>query len=215
MTKLFHRALQAAALALCATFVLPAAAQSGRVSSLMLQQWRLSQELGRYGLAQNDAYALLTAARLHRAAGMQPSRARVGGDGLVEQADPASMLARARVLAKDKPELLALVEDTMSMQRTRGTFIGPQVQPILMGARDTKPIQLAYRTGQRAFFGITSDRLQDIAFSVRGPRDEPLCEPAASAGELLCEWVSGDSQDVRVVVTNRSASAVMLTFFHD
>ena len=61
-----------------------------------------------------------------------------------------------------------------------------------------------------------NDRLQDIGFSVQGPKNEPVCEPGAADGaELLCEWLSGDPSDVRVMVTNRSASAVMLTFFHD
>lgn len=197
----------------------PAFAQSAtRVTPLMLQQWRLGQELGRYGLAQNDPQALLAAAKLQRASGLHPSRARVEADrkDVVEQTDAASLLARARVLAKDQPELLALVDAASTVRRTRGTLIGPQVQPILMGARDTKPILLSYRPGQKAFFGVTSDRVQDIGFSVQGPRNEPVCEPAAAEGaELLCEWVSGDPSDVRVMVTNRSSSAVMLTFFHD
>jgi hypothetical protein len=183
----------------------------------MLQQWQLAQELGRYGLAQNDPLALLTAARLQRLSKLRPSRARVESDGkdLVEQIDAATLLARARTLATGQPELLSLVEDSMVMGRTRGTLIGAQVQPILMGARDTRPILLSYKPRQKAFFGVTSDRLQDIGFSVQGPKNELLCEPAPAGAELLCEWVSGDTPDVRVVVTNRSANAVMLTFFHD
>lgn len=195
-----------------------AAAQAAPpVTPLMLQQWRLGQELGRYGLAQNDPQALLTAAKLQRLSGLQPSRARVETDrkDLVEQTDAASLLQQARTLAKDQPELLALIEESMAVRRRRGTLIGPQVQPILMAARDSKPILLSYKPGQKAFFGISSDRMQDIGFSVQGPKDEALCEPAQAGSEMLCEWVSGDKPDVRVVVTNRSANAVMLTFFHD
>lgn len=196
----------------------PAAAQNASpVTPLMLQQWRLGQELGRYGLAQNDPQALLAAARLQRMSGLQPSRARVDGDrkGMADQTDAASLLVQAKALAKDQPELLALVEEASRVRRSRGTQIGPQVQPILMGARDTKPILLSYKPGQKAFFGVSSDRVQDIAFSVQGPKNEPLCEPAQAEGELLCEWVSGETPDVRVVVTNHSANAVMVTFFHD
>jgi hypothetical protein len=196
----------------------PAVAQTrSPVTPLMLQQWRLGQELGRYGLAQNDPHALLTAARLQRLSRLQPSRARIETDkkDLVEQLDAGTLLAQARTLARNQPELLALIEDSMVVRRTRGTVIGPQVQPILMGARDSKPILLSYKPGQTAYFGVTSDRMQDIAFSVQGPKNELLCEPASAGAELYCEWVSGETPDVRVVVTNRSADAVMLTFFHD
>lgn len=151
----------------------PVAAQTAApVTPLMLQQWRLGQELGRYGLAQNDPQALLTAARLQRASGLQPSRARMDGDrgGVVQQTDAASLLAQAKTLAQGKPELLALIDEASAARRSRGTLIGPQVQPVLMGARDTKPILLSYKPGQKAFFGIASDRMQDIALSVKGDR---------------------------------------------
>lgn len=197
---------------------LPAVAQTTpSVTPLMLQQWRLGQDLGRYGLVQNDPHALVTAAKLLRLSGLQPSRARVEADrqSLVEQTEAGSLLLHARMLAKDRPELLALIDSATPVRRTRGTRIGPQVQPILIGARDSKPILLSYEPGQKAFFGVTSDRMQDIAFSVQGPRNESLCEPLPAGAELLCEWVSGDAPDVRVVVTNRSTNAVMLTFFHD
>lgn len=210
------RSLFVALLLLAAGSLQPAGAQSSaRVTPLMLQQWRLGQELGRYGMANNDPQALLAAAKLQRASGLQPSRARVQGASVPEQTDAATLLAQARVLAKDQPELLALIEQASVVRRTRGTVVGPQVQPMLMGARDSKPIQLSYKPGQKAFFGLSSDQLQDVALSVRGPKGEPLCEPAAAGGELLCEWVSGETPDVVAVVTNRAASAVMVTFFHD
>lgn len=194
----------------------PAGAQgSARVTPLMLQQWRLGQELARYGMANNDAQVLLTAARLQRASGLQPSRARVQGAAVPEQFDAAALLAQAKLLAKDQPELLAMIDAASVVRRSRGTVVGPQVQPLLMGARDSRPIQLSYKPGQKAFFGLSSDQLQDVALSVRGPKGEPLCEPAAAGGELLCEWVSGETPDVVAVVTNRAASAVMVTFFHD
>ena len=219
MTMYLKRIFSIALLVFAACgLVHPAAAQNAsHVTPLMLQQWRLGQELGRYGLAQNDPQALLAAARLQRMSGLEPSRARVDGDrkGMADQTDAASLLVQAKVLAKDQPELLALIEEASRVRRSRGTQIGPQVQPILMGARDTKPILLSYKPGQKAFFGVTSDRVQDIAFSVQGPKNEPLCEPAQAEGELLCEWVSGETPDVRVVVTNHSANAVMVTFFHD
>lgn len=201
------------------SMITPAAAQSAApVTPLMLQQWRLGQELASYGLAQGDPQALLTAARLQRLSGLQPSRARVeGGEQVaVAQKDAASLLAEAKVLAKDQPELTALIEEASKVRRRRGTVVGPQVQPIVMSARDSKPILLSYQPGQKAFFGITSDRMQDIAFSVKGAKNESLCEPAQASGEMLCEWVMpGEAPDVRVVVTNHSTTAVMLTFFHD
>ncbi|MBC5763405.1 hypothetical protein [Ramlibacter albus] len=212
------RLLTIALLAFSAGSLQPAAAQvTARVTPLMLQQWQLGQELGRYGLANNDPLALLTAARLQRASGMQPSRARVegGANAVVEQTDAAGLLAQARVLARDQPELLAMIDSAAAPRRTRGTLIGPQVQPMLMAARDSRPILLSYKPGQKAFFGISSDRLQDVALSIRGPRGEPLCEPAPAPAELLCEWDSADSSEVRAVVTNRSANAVLVTFFHD
>ena len=217
-TRLLRQIALMALMACAAAGPVPAAAQgSARVTALMLQQWQLGQELARYGLAQNDPYALLTAAKLQRASGLRPSRARVEADpkAVIEQTDATALLQQAKTLAKDRPELVALIEDALAVRRTRGTVIGPQVQPILMGARDTKPILLSYRPGQRAFFGIASDRVEDIVFSVQGPRNEPLCEPATAGSEVLCEWTSGEAPDVRVMVTNRSANAVMLTFFHD
>ncbi|TWO69794.1 hypothetical protein FN976_18420 [Caenimonas sedimenti] len=218
MIKSSKRLLLLCLLSWAAASVPPALAQAtSPVTPLMLQQWRLGQELGRYGLAQNDPYVLLAAARLQRQSGMQPSRARVEADqkDVVAQTDAAGLLAQAKTLAKDQPELLALIEESMVVRRRRGTVIGPQVQPLLMGARDTKPILLSYKPGQKAFFGVSSDRMQDIDFTVQGAREERLCEPAVAGGEKFCEWVSGTPADVKVVVTNRSAQAVMLTFFHD
>jgi hypothetical protein len=186
------------------------------VTPLMLQQWRLGQELGRYGLAQNDPVALLAAARLQRESRLRPSRARVDGDrkDVPEQTDPQMLLQRARTLAQGDPKLLELVDHAMP-RLTRGTMIGPQVQPILMAARDIKPILLSYTPRQKGFFGVTTDRMEDVAVSVQGARNEPLCEPSAAGSELLCEWITGDAPDVRVTVTNRSANAILLTFFHD
>lgn len=218
MAKHSPRLLATLLVAFAASALQPAAAQMApRVTPLMLQQWRLGQELGRYGLQHNDPQALLAAARLQRASGLQPSRARVQGSpkDLVEQTDAAGLLARARELAKDQPELLGLIDSASVVRRSRGTLIGPQVQPMIMPARDSKPIDLAYKPGQRAFFGISSDRMQDVALTIQGPKGDPVCEPAPADGELLCEWVSGDPSEVRAVVTNRSASAVMVTFFHD
>lgn len=218
MTKHLKQLRLIVLLTLLVASLQPSTAQTPvHVTPLMLQQWRLGQELGRYGLAQKDPHALLTAARLQRASRLQPSRAQVESDksDVPQQLDAASLLARARTLAKDQPDLLALVDDAMVVRRTRGAIIGPQVQPIVMAARDTTPILLSYQPGQRAYFGVISDRLQDIGFSVQGPKNERVCDPAQAGGELFCEWVTSDTPDVRVVMTNRSASAVMLTFFHD
>lgn len=203
---------------LIACSVPPAWAQSTpHVTPLMLQQWSLGQQLGRYGLAQSDPHALLAAARLQRLSGLQPSRARLVADNIDadEQTDAASLLLQAQALAKEQPALLALIEESMTVRRRRGTVIGPQVRPMLVRALKTSPILLSYKQGQRAFFGIASDRIQDIVFSVLGSKNETLCEPAPAGGELLCEWVSGEASDVQVVLTNRSTNAVMLTFFHD
>ncbi|RYF37709.1 MAG: hypothetical protein EOO25_18635 [Comamonadaceae bacterium] len=216
MTHPSKRLLLTVLLAFGACGLPPAVAQpAARVTPLMLQQWRMGQELGRYGLAQSDPHALLAAARLQRLSGLQPSRARLEADNDLVVLDAANLLREARVLARDQPALLALIDESMAVRRRRGTVIGPQVQPLLMRALDTRPILLSYKPGQKAFFGITSDRMQDIAFSVQGPQNQPLCEPAPAGAELLCEWVSGEVPDVRVVVTNRSSNAVMLTFFHD
>lgn len=203
---------------ICAVFAasLPAAAQStSPLTPLMLQQWRLGQDLGRYGLAQKDVPALVTSARLLRASRLQGSTARFDRKPGDEPLNADALLQRAQALAKDQPHLGPLVEEALAARRSRGTLIGPQVQPILMGARDSKPILLSYKPGQKAFFGITSDQPEDVGFSVRGARGEALCEPRPAGPDLLCEWVSGDTPDVRVVVTNRSPTAVMLTFFHD
>lgn len=208
-------------LAACAAVIAaPAAAQTASqtaspLTPLMLQQWRLGQALGRYGLAQNDPQSLLAAERLLRASRLQPSAARFDRQEGEQPVEAAALLQRAQVLAKDKPQLAPLVEDALAARRGRGTLIGPQVQPLLMGARASKPIALSYKPGQKAFFGITSEQAEDVGFSVRGARGEPLCEPRAAGPDLMCEWVSGDTPEVRVVVTNNSASAVMLTFFHD
>ena len=208
------RVLAIALLAAGLGSVAPAALGQKRspVTTLQLQQWRLGQELARYGLAQNDPVALITAARLQRESRLRPSKAQV--EGAAAQADAATLLQRARELAKDDPKMLEMVEHAMP-RLTRGTMIGPQVQPLLMGARDTKPILLSYTPRQKGFFGVSAERMEDIGVTVQGARNEPQCETTAGGSELLCEWITGDAPDVRVTVTNRSANAILLTFFHD
>jgi hypothetical protein len=213
---MIHR--KAALFAICAALALPLAAvaqATSPITPLMLQQWRLGQDLGRYGMAQNDAQALITAARLLRASRLQASTARFDRKPGEEPLSADVLLQRAQALARDQQHLAPLIEDALAARRGRGTLIGPQVQPMLMPARDSKPIVLSYKPGQKAFFGITGEQTEDVAFSVRGPRGELLCEPRPAGPDLLCEWVSGETAEVRVVVTNRSPTAVMLTFFHD
>lgn len=210
--------LRALLLALCAACVLPSAASAqarSPVTPLMLQQWRLGSDLGRYGLAQNDAQALLAAARLLRASRLQGSTARFERKAGEEPLQADALVQRAQALAKDQPHLAPLVEEALAARRARGALIGPQVQPLMMGARDTRRITLSYQPGQKAFFGVTSDQTDELGVSVQGPGGEPLCEPRPIGLDLLCEWTSREAPEVRVVVTNRSPTAVMLTFFHD
>ena len=63
MIKQPQRFLFAVLLALGAGSLQPVAAQTASpVTPLMLQQWRLGQDLAGYGLAQNDPVALFAAA---------------------------------------------------------------------------------------------------------------------------------------------------------
>lgn len=182
-----------------------------------VEQFQFALDLERFGLIYKDPLLMLSAARMKRASGFRPSKAKLASTE--ETPEPSlgieALLAKAREFAVGQPDLLAVIEDEPMPLFAKGTTIGPRAARLLLRANVTEPILLSYQAGQRGSFGVVSNRLEDLKLSIENAMGESICSPVNKGTELLCEWANIGYTEVRVRLTNSSPIANMLTFFHD
>lgn len=149
--------------------------------------------LARYGDANKDALALVTAARMLKQVGSRASEAkRVGPEP--KQTKPGddkftveSILARARTLAAGRADVLALADD-VEKGGARGSTAGVQRwrELVLSGATDR--YQVTFRGGEPAAFAVSGDGDSDLDLYVYDENGNLICKDEDNTDDALCRW---------------------------
>lgn len=203
-----------ATLATLVALVTPAAWAAPTDSAAFVEQLRLARHLAAYAQANDDALAMLAAARVMAEAGAVRSRS--------EAQRPNEPLAdayfdRAEALARGRADLVALIADARAA-RLRHSRAGGDVRTSVVLGGDRLRVKLSFAPGQRARFGIDPDPTDSVTLRVLGPGQELLCELSTQRdqrGYVECEWLPRQAGDTTILILNPNPRAVEVTYFHN
>jgi hypothetical protein len=205
------KSLAAAALALAATFAFaggkvvdrPEPPLSERARTV--ETLRIATGLVRYGDATKDPLALITAARMLKQAGLQPSKAERAGKGVRKDKRDAmevdAVLGRARTLAAGRQDLLALADD-VAAGGSRGALEGPARGVYVVAPFDTDTVRISFRAGEPARVLVSGDGASRLNLSVADEQGNAVCRERNS-DDLVCAWVPLRTGTYVVQVSNR------------
>lgn len=172
----------------------------------------LAHDLYRHGLARKDAQAVIAAARIAgsiaQTDGAPLPRSRTGAEeGATPPpplADPAQMLADARVLAGEDDLTLMLIEAAeRSLSAPPDQTVTRQTMALPAGAEDQ---------WQVPFFGAAETELavignggQDLDIRVTDAEDAVLCRDLSAGDRLFCAFAPAENTTVTVTIANPGA----------
>jgi hypothetical protein len=162
----------------------------------MTGQLSLADELARYGDAKKDPLALIVAAQIKKqipvvdAPDLKPAKTgsapdtqkSTGVDYSVE-----ALLTRARSLAGDNKDVLALADDVQQTS-SRGATGGPKRgrDGVLAGSTDS--YRITFRGDQRAAVLVSGDGDTDLDLFVYDENGNLICSDEDATDVMLCEW---------------------------
>jgi hypothetical protein len=185
------------------------AAQASRGSAATAAVARMATAHGlvRYGDARRDALALITAARMLKAARAQPSEARRQGPAATDR-KPAGdryavdgVLARAHTLAAGRPELLALTDDVAN-EGARGAASGPKRWTELVRSGETDRYRVGFRGGEPAMVAVSGDGDSDLDLYILDERGNVVCKDEQRSDDMACRWTPQRSGEYTIAVRN-------------
>lgn len=179
-------------------------------AAAMTAELALADELARYGDTKKDPLALIVAAQIKKqtpvvdAPDLKPTQSGSAPDakkstGVDYSAD--ALLARARSLAGDNKEVLALADDVQQTSN-RGAAGGPKYHrdAVLPGMTDI--YRIAYRGDQPAAILVSGDGDTDLDLFVYDEHGNDICSDEDSTDVMLCEWEPRWTGDFRVEIKN-------------
>jgi hypothetical protein len=172
-----------------------------------VQEVAAAAALARYGDANKDPLALVTAAKMLKEASSKPGRAeRVG------KAAPAStktdlysadaVLARAKTLAADRPDLqplIAAIESTAG----RGATNGPGRIHTVVDTRDRDTYRVAFDAYEPARVLVSGDGSSDLDLYVYDENDHLICKDDDDSDDMVCAWTPIRTAKFKIVIVNR------------
>ncbi len=161
-------------------------------SSTAVETLQTAADLVRYGDANKDALALITAARIMKQVGFGPSKAVVvtssKADGTKpDKASVDAVLARARQYAGDRKDLLALADDVVKMS-PRGSVNGHGRITTIVGRGMTDVYQITYKGGERAGVLAVGDGDSDLDMYVYDENGNLICKDDDLTDRMVCRW---------------------------
>lgn len=203
---MFANPVKSARLALCAALLAQAAplGAGGAGTAPALDRAALAGALYAQGLAQGDALAVLTAARLRRDAALPE----VATDGSpLALLDWPDMLAEARRLAADDPALLALIDDTEA-ERDKGVRIGPAyvIARIAPGLGPDR-IDYSFAGGTTAEVYVEGAPGTNLDLYIRDEGGKLICTDTHPSNIAYCNWIPLHDATFTVTVENRGGTA--------
>lgn len=199
---------------LLASGLATAAPRATTASAPFVEQLRLARQLAAYAQANEDALAMLAAARVLAGSGAVRSRSdpQRPGEALADE-----YFDRAEALARGRPDLAALIADARAA-RLRHSRAGGDVRTSVVLGEATLRVRLSFAPGQRARFGIDPDPSDEVMLRVTGPDREPLCELSTrreQRGYVECEWVPRGNGETVIQIVNPNRRAIEITYFHN
>ena len=168
----------------------------------------LAQSLVRYGDANKDAIAMITAARILAATGAEDkNRDKKAQGGKGEEAKQgadmtvAGILARAKQYAGDRKDVIAMADD-VAASGSRGRSGGPgrSVTVVRTGATDV--FTETFRGGESAFVGISGDGDSDLDLYVYDENGNLICRSTTAGDDEACRWNPRWTGPFRIQVRN-------------
>lgn len=173
----------------------------------------LAQSLYAYGLANRDALAVLSAARMmnsveltdaERKVESSPTEGATPGDaeGAAEApVDAATMLATARELAGENEALLGLIEDAEAAG-SRGRIGGPSRTLSRLNAGYTDVWEVPFHGGALAEVAVLGDGDADLDVIVTDENGNTICYDTSFSDKIYCSWTPLWSGPFYVTVMN-------------
>lgn len=169
---------------------------------------QMAAELARYGNRAEDPMALITAARIMKQYPMGESDKLSdadSADGATKDGrlklTPEAILARARELAGDRQDLVALADDVAAMS-SRGRKGGGGILDTRVDANGTDVYEIDFEGGEPAQVGINGDNDTDLDLEVYDENGNLICDSTSSNDYETCEWTPRWTGMFRVEVHN-------------
>lgn len=162
-------------------------------SASAVESIRTADLLARYGYANKDALALITAAKIMKQAGSSESKAaRVGGKpgdakNKPDELAADTILARARELAAGRTDLIALADD-VGKSGTRGAENGPGSKRTVVGTRSVDSYRVSFRGGEPARVLVSGDGDSDLDLYVYDDNGNRICQDTDATDTMVCAW---------------------------
>lgn len=167
-----------------------------------------AHSLARYGDANKDPLALITAARLLQETGSGPARVtRIGAASTeskskADKYSVAALLERARALSEGRPDMLALAED-VAKSRGRGNTNGPAHHWDVVKSNATDIYRITFRGGEKATVAVDGDGDSDIDLYVYDENNNPICKDDDATDTMICNWYPRWTGEYRIKIVNR------------
>ncbi len=174
-----------------------------------VQTARTADALAKYGDARKDPLALIVAAKMLREVGGQDLKApktTTGGSGQAAADKPDTrtadaLLQRARALAGDRKDLLALADD-VAKAGGRGAVGGPKSTRTVVNTNGTDQFRVAFDAGVPAMVAISGDgdsRLDLLVYDENGNR---ICSQVGPGDDAACRWTPSWTGSFTIRVVN-------------
>jgi len=145
--------------------------------------------LARHALARRDPLTLIAAAKVKKELGAQALKAK-GDAETPDKPDaraPDALLARARELAKDRKDLLALADD-VAKAGARGAVDGPKERYTVVRSMRTATFEIPFEGGRPAAVAITGDAASRLDLYVFDENKRPICAQEGPGDQAACRW---------------------------
>ncbi len=152
-----------------------------------------AHSLVRYGDANKDALALITAARMLKQTGSQPSDAKREGAVTAERKggepkfEADAVLTRAKTYANGRADLVALIED-VSKGGARGAVGGPRQWRSMVSGGVTDVYRVTFRGGEPAGVAVSGDGDSDLDLYVHDENGNLICKDDDRTDDMICRW---------------------------
>ncbi|MEM6305208.1 MAG: hypothetical protein AAF744_10830 [Pseudomonadota bacterium] len=193
----------------CAAFMAVAPAHLGaqEAGASNVQRMALSMSLFDYGIAENDAVSLVTAASIRKAAQLTEGPIGEPDTPLEPGQDPLSwqdMLAEAEARAQGRADLLGLIEDVRAAT-TKGLIDGAIISKSQVAPRGSRSYsRMVFEGGKFAEIYSEGRGEENLDMFVYDSRGAVVCSQTDQSPISLCGWTPPETTAYRVVVQNRS-----------
>lgn len=163
----------------------------------------LAARLARWGLAQEDPHALITAARMRRSAPVTPVERGTPPDTTVP--DPVTgWLDAAERLSGGDPRLAGLIADVRATG-TKGRLGGPRVSLARVGGGSVDRYREPFRPTAPAVVYVEGDGDTDLTLTVRAPGGTVVCREEGRGDLKMCVWTPTGVGQHLIEVSNAGA----------